>query len=235
MILVCSFCHARYLIAADSFAKGPRQVRCVRCSHAWLADTSQDVTNQQPAASTAPTAALGAAQGTASAPLPSLHIGKYKLPDFVQKTAAVRISPMVIAVSLVLLAIVVLLLDSQTIGKKWPWAENVYNKIGIHIYHAGEGLRIQDVRSELHFEDGIMHLIVTGNIVNETKKTQLVPPIMASAIGSNGDIMQSWQIDPVIVKLAAGAHIPFSSTINSPKGTVVEMSLIFVEPHNAAD
>jgi len=197
-------------------------VRCARCSHTWQADLTQDASN--PAAS--PQSPLAEAEGASR---------NTALASALKLSTSVRLFISIGVAALALLILLVFLFDCQNIAKKWPWFEGLYNSIGLHIYHAGEGLKIEDVRSELHYEDGVMHLMVAGNIVNKTKKAQLVPPIMASAVGSDGNVMQNWQIDPPAVTLEAGGRVPFSSTINSPKGSVVEMNLIFGEAKNASE
>lgn len=122
------------------------------------------------------------------------------------------------------------LLDRQDITREHPYMEGFYNAIGLHIFHVGEGLVIEGVRSELRYEDGITRLTVLGRLHNTTEKAQQTPAIVAKAMGSDGSVMQSWQIDPPTATLAPDELVPFQSAINAPKGTVVEINLNFVEP-----
>lgn len=119
--------------------------------------------------------------------------------------------------------------NRHNIAKDLAFLEPFYDMIGLHIYHTGEGLHIESVRSELVYEDGIMKLSVTGRINNTTKKTQQIPALRASAIASDGHVMQDWQIDAPAAKVAPGEEVPFHSSINSPKGTVVDINLNFIE------
>ncbi len=107
--------------------------------------------------------------------------------------------------------------------------EPFYDTIGLHIFHTGEGLTIGSVRSELVYEDGIMKLVVDGKVVNTTKKVQLIPSIRASALGSDGKVMQDWQIDAPAATVKPGGEVPFRSSINAPKGTVVDINLNYIE------
>lgn len=226
MILTCSFCNARYLVSASLFAQGPRQVRCVRCSHKWTAQVDDEMVNAEKKALLdvvpPPEAPAPLPEGSN---LPALV--KKSLPLWVNRALSIAAG----AITLVLLLI--LIFDRQNFAKQWPFLEGFYDAVGLHIYHAGEGLRIKDVRSELRYEDGVMRLVVEGKVANDTKKNQVVPAILAAAIGSDGDVMQSWQIDPPKATVEAESAIPFLSKINTPKGTVVEINLNFVETKNA--
>lgn len=125
-------------------------------------------------------------------------------------------------------------LDRRDIAERWPVTEELYDRIGLHIYRAGEGLMLADVRSEMKFDSGTMQLTVEGQIHNKTDKPQSVPNILAAAIGPDGKIMQSWQIDAPAATLAPDQSVPFSSEILAPQGTVVNINLHFIETDNNA-
>ena len=222
MILVCSFCQARYLVSASLFAYGPRQVRCARCSHKWTADAEETALEDEKKAllgTTPPPESVSPVPVGSNLPALARNIWPSWLKRFFRTGL----------ICLGLLLCLVVILDRQNIAKKWPSLESFYDIIGFHIYRPGEGLKIEHVRSELHYEDGITRLMISGTIVNPTRKTQLIPPLVAAAVGSGGDVMQSWQIDPPAATLDPEGEMPFSSTINTPKGTVVEINLNFVE------
>jgi len=123
-----------------------------------------------------------------------------------------------------------LILGQKAIMKQWPATKSVYDIVGLHGYDVGDELVLDNVRSELKYEDGIMRLVVQGTISNKTENMQDIPNLTASAIGSDGDIMQSWQIDAPTAKLAPHESAPFQSSINAPKGTVINVNLNFIEP-----
>jgi len=126
----------------------------------------------------------------------------------------------------------IIAVDRREIAHRWPQANKFYDAVGLHIYHIGEGLSLRQVRSEIRFE-GQSQLAVEGQIHNDTDKPQTIPPVLAAAIGPDGKIMQSWQIDPPAATLAPGESVPFTSEIHAPQGTVTEINLHFVE-HNDA-
>ncbi|MDX2027862.1 MAG: hypothetical protein SFW62_04445 [Alphaproteobacteria bacterium] len=127
------------------------------------------------------------------------------------------------------LLLLILIFGRQYIATIWPSAERYYHAVGLHIYHYGEGLSFEDVRSELRYEGGIMRLAVEGAIRNGTKNVQEMPHIVAVAIGSDGKPMQSWQIEASATRVPSGGSVPFRSSIIAPRETVTEISLSFVE------
>ena len=222
MIIVCPSCQARYLVAAALFAKGSRQVRCARCSHQWVASLEDKLVEHEHKALfdtlPPPDHVAPIPQGSG---LPMLTTERWPpwLPRLLAGTG----------LALVALILIVMIVNRENFAQKWPSLESFYDVIGFHIYHPGDGLRIADVRSELHYEEGINRLRVSGKIVNTTKKLQILPPLVATAIGSSGEAMQSWQVDLSSNTLDEDGELPFLSSINAPKGTVVEMNLNFVE------
>lgn len=220
MILACPFCQTRYLVAAGLFVSGPRQVRCARCSHSWRADKPKRIdVVAPPDLSPAPDKPSPVPPGSG---LPVVR--KPPLPQWLKQV--IRIAVAVAAVNIAL----VLVLYRQDIAKTWPQMNRFYDAVGLHIYRYGEGLSFQQVRSELRYDSGETQLAVEGKVHNATKNSQVIPDILATAIGSDGATMQSWQIDAPAAKVAPGADVPFHSAINAPSGTVAEINLSFVEP-----
>ncbi len=105
-----------------------------------------------------------------------------------------------------------------------------YIALGLVTEAPAEKLVLRNVRSERRYMDGAMHLVVNGEIASQAEKTQVVPTLLAEAIGPDGRLIQSWQIAPPEATLKHGAVVPFSSAILSPEGTVVEINLSFIEP-----
>lgn len=221
MILVCPLCQTRYLVQAHLFTAGPRQVHCARCNHGWKAEPPReiDVVGVPP---------------PEPAPIPE-HVAPIprgsNLPVLAQKS----MSPILhhslwIATAALLAAVLIwLILDRQNIAHRWTFMEPLYNAVDLYIYYPGDGLEFDQVRSELKFDSGITKLVLEGKIKNRTKKNQKVPNIIASALGPDGRIIQSWQIDAPKATLVPEEGASFASSINAPKGTVVNVTLNFVE------
>lgn len=221
MILSCPSCQARFLVPATHFAAGPRTVRCAHCGLAWTAETPPDpATALADQLSALPPAAAEIKPIPAGSNLPALPA----VPGFLGNWIA---AAFMLIVSCIMLF---LALDRRDIAFNHPWTERYYDRVGLHVYHAGEGLSLRQVRSETKFDGGILQLAVEGQVHNDTTKPQPIPDILAAAIGPDDKVMQSWQIDAPAATVAPGESVPFASEIHAPKGTIIEISLHFVEP-----
>jgi len=224
MILACPSCQARYLVPVAHFATGPRMVRCARCTHAWIAEIPPEPGEMR----AEQLSALAPAEAAKPLPPSSTIPTVYREPAFFRgHDWGAAGATLALALLLLWLA-----LDRKDIAQNHPWTERFYDRIGLHIFHAGEGLTLEQVRSETRFEDGILQLAVEGQIHNSTDKPQPIPDILAAAIGPDDKVMQSWQIDAPAATVAAGESVSFASEIHSPKGMVVEINLHFIEPNH---
>lgn len=235
MIIACPFCQTRFLVAASLFAAGSRVIRCAKCKHSWQADGGAHagadgvtVAGDGAKAHTMAVTKDELAVSTASRSADAHDYQPLFSPAFLKsaKTAGLVVCGLFVAW---------FVLNRENIVRKVAFLEPFYDAIGLHIFHTGEGLNIRNVRSELVYQDGIMKLMVDGKILNITKKTQEIPPLKVSAMGPDGQSMQDWQIDPPTAKVAPGEEVPFHSSINAPRGTVVDVNLNFIEtrPHES--
>ena len=226
MILSCPSCQGRYLVPATHFAAGPRMVRCARCAHTWLAEVPPDPATafeNQLSALVSPAESAVPATPTANLPIVQDEVKPFWLCDWVLAMAAMTFAGLLLFLAL----------DRKDIAHRWPVTESIYDRVGLHIYHVGEGLSLRQVRSEMRFDSGTTELAVDGQVHNDTDKQQTIPDILAAAIGPDGKPMQSWQIDAPAATVAPGDSVPFTSAIHAPKGTVAEINLHFVELGNA--
>lgn len=133
------------------------------------------------------------------------------------------------SVVLLFVALLWLIFDRQHLVHHWPFLVPIYDVLHLPIYYPGEELEFDQVRSELKFEGGITKLTLDGIIKNRTQNNQKVRNIVAEALGSDGNVIQSWQIDAPRATLGPGGEVAFSSSINAPKGNIVNVNLTFVE------
>ena len=222
MILVCPACHTRYLISANLFTAGPRQVRCARCGHSWQAELPKEID----AVGTSPDADLTPAPET----IPPIPPGS-NLPALRKNPLSPGLWRALIggAVAVLVLLVAGLLLNRHEIAEKWPVTEAVYDTLGLPIAHYGEGLSFVGVRSELRYESGKMLLVVEGKIHNGSSKVEEIPAITATALGVDGKTVQSWQIDAPTARVLPEEDVEFHSSIDAPKDAVAEINLNFVE------
>ncbi len=59
--------------------------------------------------------------------------------------------------------------------------------------------------------------------------------LIRGAMGPDGNVLQSWQIDAPKASIAAGEGIKFQSSIAAPKDKVTEVKLIVVDNKNSSD
>ncbi len=225
MILACPSCQTRYLVPAIHFNAGPRTVRCAKCSHSWMAEIPADpATALASQLSTLPPAAAEAAPIPEGSGLPVIqeNRGFLRMRDWVM--AAIVLGAC--------FAMLWLVLARRDIAQDHPWSERFYDRVGLHIYHVGEGLSLRQVRSETRFDGGILQLAVEGQVHNDTNKQQPIPDILAAAIGSDGKPMQSWQINAPAATVEPGESVSFNSEIHAPRSTTVEIRMHFIEPNH---
>ena len=227
MILVCPLCQKRYLVKAAMFAHGPRTVRCANCKHSWSAEPPNGI---DVIATTEHEAALireSPAVTEAAQPIPqgsNLPV----IPPSPLMLLWLKVRWWLFAV-FVIWTLLWMVNERQHIARRWTFLTPVYNSLGLYIYYPGDELEFDQVRSELKFEGGITKLNLKGKVWNRTKNIQKVPNIVAQAVGSDGHVIQSWQIDAPQATLAPDEEASFSSSMNAPKGNIINVNLNFVE------
>lgn len=223
MILVCQTCKASYLVPASTFAAGPRQVRCARCGHAWMADLPpkttaipwEEPTGPQPIEKKEQTTAPSQDQATTAPTQPE------DKPSQLPVLAKPDRGPLLrkIAAGVLALLLIAALIWSLTAGP----LKNVFKVSAA----PPTLLSLLDVSSERRFENGAMQLVVDGRILNETTASQTVPAIDASAIGPDGKTLHHWKIDPPAPTVEANTSVTFHSVITTPEGSIAVVNLKF--------
>lgn len=117
----------------------------------------------------------------------------------------------------------------------WPESQHLYISFGLINPPQLNSLFLRDIRSIRSYQDGAMHLIVTGKILNQSKKIQLIPEITVDALGPDGTIIKNWIIPPIQTTIKSAKIVSFSSAVLSPQETVSEVNLHFVETKNEDD
>ncbi|NTU77453.1 MAG: hypothetical protein HGA90_06555 [Alphaproteobacteria bacterium] len=245
MILVCSKCNASYLVPASVFVAGARAVRCARCGYTWQADLPSQITAvltpevRGPEASAMPPFSSPSPESTrpvaASSPTDvTPGGGAQNLPTVWHAPRWEKIKAYwpVAAGFLLVVLLVGVAFSGKVVAKIWPQTELFYTVLGLPAHHAGDGFILRQVRSERRYESGGMQLAVEGEVFNDSPETRLVPDLMVAALGPSGGVIQSWRIDAPAATLEPGAGVPFTSSILSPQGTVVEVNLSFVRPQH---
>jgi predicted Zn finger-like uncharacterized protein len=242
MILECPACHARYMVPIGLFAQGGREVRCARCKNQWRASlpTHIDVFTSLPPPQPEPVESTVSSRATSpSAPLSDVSqpVSASHLPAVIREWrpawfrhfAGIGKTVPYIAAGLGLAVLLIWpILDRQQIVKVLPELRDYYDALGLDIDHSNRGLTFGQVKSELRYEGGAMHLNVDGVIHNATSDAQLIPDIKANALGADKKIIQSWWVQPPAATVAAGSDLPFHTEVTAPmKSTIEDVSLEF--------
>ncbi len=259
MILVCDRCKASFLIPSSLLAAGPRPVRCGRCGHVWTAEREAPETEAppppppsapppplRPAPPIQPVPPAAAVQVQPPPPEPATSEEKprfslrkelqtlfAKLKLIPWKNIGLRIG--LATGGTLLLTALIFVFGHGPLIRTWPGLQPIYVSLGLATEPLKDKLVLRGVRSERRYMDGAMHLVVTGEIFSQAKKTQVIPTILVEALGPDGQLIQSWHIAPPTATLRPGRAAPFFSAILSPEGTVVEVNLSFVHPPHDDD
>jgi hypothetical protein len=141
-----------------------RQVRCISCHHIWLQmpDTSSLIT---------------------SPPLLGLGDMAIETRPFSRKRFPWFGSVVFLVVILSLMSI--LIFGRNIILTLWPHSERFYDLVGLHVNLPGSGLSLSNTASKVHKEGEIEMVIVTGDVVNISKRVRSIPPLKIKFIGES--------------------------------------------------
>ena len=235
MIIVCKNCKATFLVPSNVFAKGAKTFRCAKCDHVWKevppAKASHHSTPQPfsppPPPHIPPQPIPEQAQIE-----PPLVIQRPQEPSAPLDFARIRrlaIFAAAVASGLFFLFSLIFVAGHSLIIQKWPHLQPVYVMLGLAKDPLEDNLMLAGISSGRRYLNGAMHLVVEGTIVSHAKNRQVIPTIMAEAIGPDGRTIESWRIEPPQATIDPNTTIPFSSAIIPPKENAVEVSLSFTE------
>lgn len=244
MIIVCKNCKASFLVPDTTFKKGARTLRCAKCQHTWREEPPHKnkpfspAPSAQPFIETLPTQPLQPpekTEETSATPFSSparLHKIKHLSNSFWSWKEANKLlsTALFLSTGFLLLVLITLLAAHGPIIRTWPDMQGFYVTIGWAEAPLQDKLILQNIVPERRYMDGGMHLVVQGEIASQAEKTQVIPDINIEALGPDQQIIQSWRIKPPQATLDPKTRVPFTSSILSPEGTVVEVNLSFVEP-----
>lgn len=227
MILTCSSCATRFLVDAAAIGPVGRQVRCARCQHGWFQEPATDL----PRTVTAVPDMTGLAASTAdSNPMPSARPAPLRrganlpaLPDRSRRTRD-RLAWAGLGLFLLLVLGGGYSFREQIIAA-WPQASNLYAALG---YGAPIGkLQLSNVSFSQALHEGRPALTVTGVIVNDSATEITAPLILVKLRNAGGRDIFEWTYQLPEPVLAAGAKMPFETSLADPPAEARNLEVTF--------
>ena len=174
MILTCSKCSTRYLVADTAIGKGGRTVRCANCGHSWFQEAADHLTVTVPQPPPPPPPVEGAAQRRRPIPPGS------NLPVVV----VTHVAPIWLKRLCVMLLPALLILTPfayrKSILDEHPALSFLLEPFGIYYT---EGLALADVTLTKADDDSYT---LNCNIVNEAKGNRTLPAVAATLLDDKG-------------------------------------------------
>lgn len=164
MIVTCSQCSKRYMLDEALLPQDGRQVRCISCHHIWrqMPDSSSLITSP-----------------------PLLGLGDMAID--IRPSSRKKFSWLgsVIFLAIFISFISVLIFGRNVILTLWPHSERYYDLVGLPVNLPGSGLSLSNTGSNVYKEGEIEMVIVTGDVVNISKRARSIPPLKIKLIGES--------------------------------------------------
>lgn len=121
------------------------------------------------------------------------------------------------------------------IMERWPATAKLYGLLGLGSPEApGEGLTLQDVKTETIDDQGIPTLVVTGKIVNTSAIPRDVPKMRAALRDGASQELQHWVFEVEAKRLLPGESLAFETRAQNPPQDAKGLSIVFIAA-SAAD
>ncbi|MBC8339613.1 MAG: zinc-ribbon domain-containing protein [Alphaproteobacteria bacterium] len=110
-----------------------------------------------------------------------------------------------------------------------PQAAGIYSMLDFGGGDIGEGLGIDNIKSQREVESGVDVLIVRGEITNTTEDEHMVPMIRVVLYDANGEEVQSTVAAPLKNRLPGGAKVGFSAKLPEPSDLARRLEVTFTD------
>ncbi|MEX2648437.1 MAG: DUF3426 domain-containing protein [Alphaproteobacteria bacterium] len=229
MILTCPACQTRYLVDPAALGARGRTVRCARCGDTWLQEPPADqpkTIDAPPPPPPPPATASGLRPLPRRANLPALPRERRGRP-------LLNIA-LILFIALGLAAVAVQARTS--IVALVPGADRVFAAIeasgalgalGLDEPGGLEGLRIVDAKIERVEESGGTVIVVSGAIVNETRRAMAVPRLRGVFRDAAKNEIASWVFVPAGDRLLPNQSVPFLDRYADPPEGAVDLAVVF--------
>lgn len=243
MILTCPQCATRYQTDAALFAPPGRKVKCAKCAHVWLQAApppepdlefaAEEPPPEHPVEEAPPQRAAYAPPREDYAPAREAYAPARDHAPSVSAPApgtpwSYRLG---IAAGWLGLALIVLVIGwaattyRQQIATLWPQSSSLYSALGLKVN--ARGIDIVDQDDHVGKEDGQFVLVVTGKLVNVTKRELTVPPLNVVLVDDDMRPLYQWSFAPGASTLKPGESVPFRTRLSNPPSGVKHLQIRF--------
>ncbi|MCZ8316971.1 MAG: thioredoxin [Phreatobacter sp.] len=134
-----------------------------------------------------------------------------------------RMSPSVVILLLGSALLATFLLGREQVVRTVPDSASVYERIGLPVNL--RGVEFRDVKGANEIVDGVVVLVVEGQLVNITSRGADLPRLRLAVRDAGGKEIYTWTATPPAARLEAGQAVPFRSRLASPPpdGSSVEV------------
>lgn len=246
MILTCPNCSMRYSASASAIGASGRKVRCASCGHSWMVDSNgqtlgaapqPDAPETNPMAEAAPTPS---AEPQAAEPASVPEEPRRNKPEVAKALRAKREAErqqkarqrsLAIWAGIAACLVIVLGLSFMfrvNVVRLWPNTASAFAAVGMPVNRFG--LEVQDLSAARQVRAGSTVLVVSGNVMNISGKSQNVPQLQVNLHDAkSGKIAFSWAVSPKQTQLGAHEKLPFVSELRDPPPSELELEVVFTD------
>jgi predicted Zn finger-like uncharacterized protein len=241
MILTCPECATRYEVDAANFPAEGRKVRCKKCGHAWhqtpehhdadRAEIEETVFNPpepevrepepEPEEETEPEP-----EPEWQAPAPEPATAATSRPRKAAMGALTVAGWAGLVVVILVIGWSAASFRSQIVGA-WPQSASLFARLGMAVNM--RGLDFTDIRHTNQTEDGQPVLVISGKLVNVSKKKLDVPPLRVTLSDANKHPLYDWSFEPSSNALAPGQSVAFHTRLSNPPSAARHVDIRFAD------
>jgi predicted Zn finger-like uncharacterized protein len=217
MIVTCPVCSTRYLVDPRALGSAGRLVRCANCSHTW---------QQAPPADAPRRVDLVARQPEFAAPAG----GRVQLPALSppQRRSSALLVPLLALLVLLGATAAGLWLARDQVVNYWPGAAAYYAMLGAPVAATqGSGLGFDKVTKRYDTENGLLTLVIEGEVVNLSRVAREVPKLRVVLQDVSKHELQSWSFAVTDEPLLPGGSLPFHTSIAQPNAEATGFVVTF--------
>ncbi|WP_419903686.1 zinc-ribbon domain-containing protein [Kiloniella sp.] len=241
MIVSCPECDGKFRVANDALGDSGRKVRCKSCRHIWFQTPEAEI--ELAPAIVEPSEepqdipeSISPAAFDEQGPLDDDFVEPGKVrsrrprgfaPEKVKKKGKGLLVGWVLFFVLAGGLGYGFWNERVLIVRTLPQAMNLYDLLGLDVFLTGEGLEIENQKTERATKDGKKLIVLSGDIANITEDKIVVPKIIGSLRASNGEALSRKTITPSVEYLEPSEKSHFLiELIASPDAILADVQFI---------